>query len=88
MNLPAVQRASAYKSIIENWTGPTTPPRLVYASETFAALAAVDQVTQFVCDYVGIAFYVVRRSYEPNRWPKGDVEDSHSRNRDAMIGDK
>jgi class 3 adenylate cyclase len=50
---------------------PITPPGHVYASQGFAALAAVDDVREFACDYVGrieqakgygtFATYVVRR---------------------------
>jgi len=32
---------------------PITPPGEVYASRWFAALAAADGVTEFVCEYVG-----------------------------------
>lgn len=51
---------------------PITPPGHVYASQAFAALAAVERVREFVCDYVGritlaknygtFPTYVVRRS--------------------------
>ena len=50
---------------------PVTPPGQVYASQAFAAIAAVDRVTDFSCDYVGrigmakgygtFPTYVVRR---------------------------
>jgi class 3 adenylate cyclase/tetratricopeptide (TPR) repeat protein len=33
---------------------PIAPPGEVYASEAFAAMAAADQVAEFVCDYVGV----------------------------------
>jgi class 3 adenylate cyclase len=46
----------------ENYTGkhvsrtarlePATPPGEVYASEAFAALAAVERVTEFTCEHV------------------------------------
>jgi class 3 adenylate cyclase/tetratricopeptide (TPR) repeat protein len=32
---------------------PITPPGQIYASEAFAALARVEQVTDFICEYVG-----------------------------------
>src|SRR6185312_2783632 len=32
---------------------PITPPGQVYASESFAALAAAERASGFVCDYVG-----------------------------------
>ena len=51
---------------------PVTPPGQVYASQAFAALAAVERVREFTCDYVGRVMlaknygafptYVVRRS--------------------------
>ena len=51
---------------------PVTPPGLVYASESFAALAAAEAATSFRCEYVGqtaqakgygtFPTYVVRRS--------------------------
>jgi class 3 adenylate cyclase len=51
---------------------PITPPGQVYASQAFAALAAVERVREFTCDYVGRVMlaknygtfptYVVRRS--------------------------
>ena len=50
---------------------PITPPGQVYASQSFAALAAVERVREFTCDYVGRVMlaknygsfptYVVRR---------------------------
>lgn len=50
---------------------PITPPGSVYASQAFAAVAAVEQVKEFTCDYVGrigmaknygaFPTYVVRR---------------------------
>jgi len=58
---------------------PVTPPGLVYASESFAALAAAEAVTEIYCEYVGqtplakgygtFPTYVVRRSSRsvPNR---------------------
>lgn len=56
---------------------PITPPGHVYASQGFAAMAAVEDVREFTCDYVGripqaknygtFPTYVVRRSGEnPN----------------------
>jgi class 3 adenylate cyclase len=51
---------------------PITPPGQVYASQSFAALAAVERVREFTCDYVGRVMlaknygnfptYVIRRS--------------------------
>ena len=33
---------------------PRTPPGEIYASRTFAALAAAEQVREFICEYTGI----------------------------------
>jgi len=54
---------------------PITPPGQVYASQAFAALAAVERVLEFSCEYVGrvklaknygtFPTYVVRRSGRP-----------------------
>jgi class 3 adenylate cyclase len=54
---------------------PITPPEHVYASQSFAALAAAQNVTSFICDYVGqvplpkgagiIPTYHVRRRNDP-----------------------
>src|SRR5205085_12230553 len=73
-----------YDPIIEKWTytgthvcrtariEPITPAGQVYASQAFAALAAVEKVAEFTCDYVKRAAwakeygtfptYVVRRA--------------------------
>jgi len=75
----------------ENYTGPhvsrvarlepATPPGEVYASEAFAALAAVERVTEFTCEYVQqltwakhygtFPTYVVRRV--SSKTPRGNA---------------
>jgi class 3 adenylate cyclase len=62
---------------------PITPPGLVYASESFAALSAAEAVTSFHCEYVGqtaqakeygtFPTYVVRRT-AGKRTTDGELE--------------
>lgn len=55
---------------------PITPPGHVYASQAFAAIAAVDQVKEFTCDYVGriglAKGYGAYRTYIVRRAPNID----------------